>query len=162
MFPLSGSSVPVRIRSNVDFPDPFGPINPIRLPSETVKDTSSNSGCDPKAFEIFCALRIGGKRLCSLISLFLRLSGNAGSTRTATSDDAERLDKILIRIVGPHGDVEKRSGLVTTGKTVNRLDKGRAWRSGISIQRMVRSRMKRVSSLLRRLSVLVLALLVFQ
>ena len=68
----------------------------------------------------------------------------------------------MIRIVGPHGDVEKRSGLVTTGKTVNRLDKGRAWRSGISIQRMVRSRMKRVSFLLRRLSLLVLALLVFQ
>jgi hypothetical protein len=44
----------------VDFPEPFGPINPIRLPSETVKETFWKSGCDPKAFEIFCALMIGG------------------------------------------------------------------------------------------------------
>jgi hypothetical protein len=48
------------MRSNVDFPEPFGPISPIRLPSETVKDTFSKSGCAPKAFEILCALMIGG------------------------------------------------------------------------------------------------------
>src|SRR5579863_680112 len=59
-FPSSGSSVPARMRSNVDFPEPFGPINPIRLLSETVKDTFWKRGCDPKAFEIFCALMIGG------------------------------------------------------------------------------------------------------
>jgi hypothetical protein len=60
-FPVSGSSVPARIRIRVDFPDPLGPINPIRLPSDTVKDTFWKSGFAPKAFEIFCALMIGGK-----------------------------------------------------------------------------------------------------
>jgi hypothetical protein len=44
----------------VDFPEPFGPINPIRSPSETVKETFWKSGLAPKAFEIPCALRIGG------------------------------------------------------------------------------------------------------
>jgi hypothetical protein len=53
--------VPARIRSNVDFPEPFGPISPMRSASETVKETSVKSGFAPKAFEIFCALMIGGK-----------------------------------------------------------------------------------------------------
>jgi len=58
--PWSGFSVPARIRNNVDFPEPFGPIRPIRSPSETVKETSSKSGLAPNAFVIFCALMIGG------------------------------------------------------------------------------------------------------
>ena len=60
--PLSGCSVPARIRNSVDFPEPFGPITPMRSPSETVNETSSNSGFAPNAFEIFCALMIGGNR----------------------------------------------------------------------------------------------------
>jgi hypothetical protein len=36
----------------VDFPDPFGPMSPMRSPSETVKEISSNRGADPKAFVI--------------------------------------------------------------------------------------------------------------
>src|SRR6266536_4179236 len=59
-FPLSGSSVPARIRSKVDLPEPFGPIKPIRSPSDPVNDTSWKSGCAPKDFEIFWALIIGG------------------------------------------------------------------------------------------------------
>ncbi len=38
--PASGSILPLRISNRVDLPEPFGPIIPIRSPSETVKDTS--------------------------------------------------------------------------------------------------------------------------
>jgi hypothetical protein len=38
----------------------LGPIKPIRSASETVKETSSKSGFDPNALEIFCALMMGG------------------------------------------------------------------------------------------------------
>jgi hypothetical protein len=44
----------------VDFPEPLGPIKPIRSPSETEKETASKSGFAPNAFEMFCALMIGG------------------------------------------------------------------------------------------------------
>jgi hypothetical protein len=44
----------------VDFPEPLGPISPIRSASETVKEISSKSGFAPNAFEILCALMIGG------------------------------------------------------------------------------------------------------
>jgi hypothetical protein len=60
MFPLSGVSSPAIIRSSVDLPDPFGPITPMRLPSEMVNETFWKSVVAPKAFEIPCALRIGG------------------------------------------------------------------------------------------------------
>jgi hypothetical protein len=49
------------MRSSVDLPDPLGPINPIRSPSETVKETFWKRGFAPKAFEISCALMMGGK-----------------------------------------------------------------------------------------------------
>ena len=32
-----GSSNPARMRSNVDFPEPFSPISPMQSASETVK-----------------------------------------------------------------------------------------------------------------------------
>jgi hypothetical protein len=51
------------MRKRVDLPDPFGPIRPIRSPSETVKETFRKSGVAPKAFEISCALIIGGNDL---------------------------------------------------------------------------------------------------
>jgi hypothetical protein len=60
MSPLSGLTSPARIRSNVDLPEPFGPISPMRSPSETVKDMFWKRGLAPKTFEIFCALTIGG------------------------------------------------------------------------------------------------------
>jgi hypothetical protein len=52
--------VPARIRSSVDFPEPLGPISPIRSAAETVKETSSKSGFEPNAFEIFWTLIIAG------------------------------------------------------------------------------------------------------
>ena len=36
--PLSGSTRPERISSSVDLPEPFGPIRPMRSPSETVNE----------------------------------------------------------------------------------------------------------------------------
>src|SRR5579859_2250976 len=58
--PSSVSTLPARIRISVDLPEPLGPISPMRSPSETVKETSWNSGVAPKAFEIPWALTIGG------------------------------------------------------------------------------------------------------
>ena len=58
--PLSGRTSPARIRSSVDFPEPFGPIRPMRSPSETVNETFWKSGFAPKCFEIPCAFMIGG------------------------------------------------------------------------------------------------------
>src|ERR1700744_5211833 len=59
--PLSGSIRPDRISSSVDFPEPFGPIKPMRSPSDTVKEMSWNSGVTPNRFESPWALIIGGK-----------------------------------------------------------------------------------------------------
>src|SRR5256884_4675341 len=36
--PVSGLTRPARISISVDFPEPFGPIRPMRSPSETVKE----------------------------------------------------------------------------------------------------------------------------
>src|SRR5579863_4457080 len=41
------------MRSNVDFPAPFGPMRPMRSPSSMVKLTPSNSGRAPKAADSF-------------------------------------------------------------------------------------------------------------
>jgi hypothetical protein len=65
MLPLSGLTSPARIRNKVDLPEPFGPISPMRSPSETVKETFWNRGFAPKAFEMSCALMIGGNDLFS-------------------------------------------------------------------------------------------------
>ena len=66
---------PERICSSVDLPDPFGPISPMRSPSETGKATFRKSGVAPKLFEIFCALRIGGKSYSFLQDLLSRIAG---------------------------------------------------------------------------------------
>src|ERR1700691_6267271 len=63
--PLSGLTSPATIRSSVDLPEPFGPISPMRSCSETVKEMFWNRGLAPKAFEISCALMIGGNDLGS-------------------------------------------------------------------------------------------------
>jgi hypothetical protein len=42
-------------------PDPFGPINPIRSPADTVNDISWKSAVAPYLFESPCALIIGAK-----------------------------------------------------------------------------------------------------
>jgi hypothetical protein len=47
----------------VDLPEPFGPITPMRAPSETVNEISWNSGAAPYLFDKPCALIIGGKSL---------------------------------------------------------------------------------------------------
>jgi len=74
--PPSGLTLPVRIRRSVDFPEPLGPIRPIRSPSETVKEISRNSGFPPNDFVIPCALIISGTTRVSK-SCCLRLSGSA-------------------------------------------------------------------------------------
>src|SRR5580658_4366246 len=58
--PASVSSSPARTFNNVDLPAPFGPIKPIRSPSETVNEISSNRGTAPKRFDTPCAFKIGG------------------------------------------------------------------------------------------------------
>src|SRR4051812_20925106 len=46
--PESGVCTPARIWIKVDFPAPFGPMSPMRSPSEIVSDIFSNSGRAPK------------------------------------------------------------------------------------------------------------------
>src|ERR1700686_3388335 len=58
--PSSTVSVPARIRSSVDLPDPFGPMSPMRSPSDTVKETFWKRGAAPKAFEMLRTLISGG------------------------------------------------------------------------------------------------------
>ena len=57
--PLSGFTRPYRISRSVDFPEPFGPIRPMRSPSETVNEIFLKSGATPNFFERSCALIIG-------------------------------------------------------------------------------------------------------
>jgi hypothetical protein len=52
---------PCKISKSVDFPAPFGPIIPIRSPSETVNEIFRNKGATPYFFDNPCALSIGGK-----------------------------------------------------------------------------------------------------
>src|SRR6201986_1471952 len=52
--------MPASTRISVDLPEPFGPIRPMRSPSETGNATSRKSGADPKAFVRPCAFKIGG------------------------------------------------------------------------------------------------------
>src|ERR1035438_6278704 len=63
--PLSGLTWPTRMRRSVDLPDPFGPISPIRSPSEMVKETFWKSGFAPKDFDSSCALMRGGNEVLS-------------------------------------------------------------------------------------------------
>jgi hypothetical protein len=55
----------------VDLPDPFGPITPIRSPSETVKERFWKSGALPYLLESPCALISGAKT--AIFSSFLAL-----------------------------------------------------------------------------------------
>src|SRR5580693_3595895 len=61
--PLSGFVFPHRISSSVDLPDPFGPITPMRSPSDTVNEIFLNSGATPYRFASPWALIIGGNSL---------------------------------------------------------------------------------------------------
>src|SRR5580700_6164514 len=61
--PLSGLVFPHRISSSVDLPDPFGPITPMRSPSDTVNEIFLNSGATPYRFASPWALIIGGNSL---------------------------------------------------------------------------------------------------
>src|ERR1700683_415840 len=70
--PLSGFTRPTRISSNVDLPDPFGPIRPMRSPSDTVNEIFLNSGATPNFFERSCAL-IMGPELLNLLFLLLQV-----------------------------------------------------------------------------------------
>src|SRR5664280_1495765 len=58
--PESASCSPASTASSVDFPAPFGPIRPMRSPSDTGKLISSNNGTAPNRFDRPCAFRIGG------------------------------------------------------------------------------------------------------
>jgi hypothetical protein len=63
--PSSGVSSAAKIRNKVDLPEPFGPMRPMRSPAVTVNETFWKRGLAPKAFEIPCALMIGGNGLRS-------------------------------------------------------------------------------------------------
>src|SRR6202030_312164 len=58
--PSSALSVPARIRSRVDLPDPLGPMSPMRSPSETVKETFWKRGSAPNDFAMLLTLISGG------------------------------------------------------------------------------------------------------
>ncbi len=49
--PEDGTSSPDRIFRSVDFPDPLGPTTPMWSPSKMPKESPSNKGAAPKAFE---------------------------------------------------------------------------------------------------------------
>ena len=59
--PLSACTRPCRISSRVDLPEPFGPIRPMRSPSDTVNEIFRKSGAIPYRLDKPCALIIGGK-----------------------------------------------------------------------------------------------------
>jgi hypothetical protein len=75
--PVSGFIAPESIASRVDFPDPLGPINPMRSPSDTVKPISVKSGAIPYLFESACALMMGA----NLVALFFLLQGGGPGLR---------------------------------------------------------------------------------
>jgi hypothetical protein len=54
--PELGSIRWARICSNVDLPEPLGPIKPRRSPSLMVNDTLRNKGATPKDFETLLVL----------------------------------------------------------------------------------------------------------
>src|SRR5208283_45663 len=75
--PLSGITWPYSIASKVDFPDPLGPMIPMRSPSFTVNEIFLNSGSALYLFDSPCALIIGGKCLalpCWSETIFLLVS----------------------------------------------------------------------------------------
>src|SRR5579884_3532966 len=62
---------------SVDFPDPFGPISPMRPPSEMVNGIFLKSGVAPNRFDSPCAVMIGGKWSCFLHFHFTRAAASA-------------------------------------------------------------------------------------
>ena len=62
---------------SVDFPEPFGPISPMRSPSDIVNGIFWKSGVAPNRFESPCAviIGIGGNVRCFLRSHFTRARG---------------------------------------------------------------------------------------
>jgi hypothetical protein len=60
--------LPMSISSSVDLPEPFGPITPMRSPSETVNEMFWKSGAAPYFFANPCALMIGGNFLGLLLT----------------------------------------------------------------------------------------------
>ncbi len=75
----------------MDFPDPLGPISPIRSPSDTVNEMFWKSGVSPNFLEIPLAFIIGGK-----VELILSLVG-AGHCAGSRGPDDEK------KIVAIHG-----------------------------------------------------------
>src|SRR6266436_2824994 len=66
--PLSGFT-PFSIARSVDLPEPFGPMMPMRSPSDIVKEISRKSGATPYRLDSPCALMIGGKFLSVLLEV---------------------------------------------------------------------------------------------
>ena len=52
IFPVSQCSMPARILSSVDFPDPFGPIRPVRSVSSKPIEMSLNNVRTPNDLEM--------------------------------------------------------------------------------------------------------------
>ena len=67
--PLSACTPPCRISIRVDFPEPFGPIRPMRSPSDIVNEIFRKSGATPYRLDKPCALIIGGKLWGLLLKL---------------------------------------------------------------------------------------------
>jgi hypothetical protein len=86
--PLSGFVFPYRIPSSVDFPEPFGPMTPMRSPSDTVKEIFLNSGAAPYLLDSPWALISGGKFLGLLPSLVYPEERHFAARRVIGSFDA--------------------------------------------------------------------------
>ena len=97
--PLSGKMLPCKMASSVDFPDPFGPIIPMRSPSETVNEMLRKSGDTPNRFANPRALMIGGKRPHSLLTSLCG-SGDLRSRRS-TFDPRPPSSAILAPLATP-------------------------------------------------------------
>src|SRR5439155_13314017 len=102
----TGTNTPARILSNVDFPEPFGPMSPTRSPTDTVTETFRKRGCAPKAFERSRALMIGGTGAVSRSR-----SANTGMDRTLASilQLGEQTHELQIE---PHEGHEESEGTV--------------------------------------------------
>ncbi|BCW43924.1 hypothetical protein StoSoilB5_11080 [Arthrobacter sp. StoSoilB5] len=55
---MSGRVSPAIILSVVDFPDPFGPMNPVIVPGAQLKLKSWTAFMFPKDFEMLSSLRV--------------------------------------------------------------------------------------------------------
>src|ERR1700736_5503160 len=86
--PLSGSTVPAAIFSNVDLPEPLRPIRQTRSPAETDSSTPDNSGVPPKG-SLTSFNWIRGGAMVLQFNFVLRRSGpRAGAGYGGWSDPA--------------------------------------------------------------------------